>query len=225
MTILSQRCILNMMKPTVLAGIAVGLSLLSLFLSVMLWQQSSLSFSDDSGSIAVADEEASKIAKLSTAVADLVNRVTKLEQQPSSSVSAGTASEAASPQPVVAQTPPVSRAVNEIIYLGSASTTSRDWTESGVEIVLNSNNYPVGTKMKFEAGLSIIGGEAWARIKNKTTGAIIAVSEVSHNTSTTTWKGSPAFAMHSGSYTYVVELRSTSGETVNMSGSRLILDE
>lgn len=107
------------------------------------------------------------------------------------------------------------------IYFGSASTTSTSWTETGLETSLYSNHYPSTVKLYFEAGLSIIGGEAWARLKNKTTGAVIATSEVSHNTSTVTWKYSSSFKMHSGNNIYVVELKSTSGETASLSGARL----
>ena len=113
----------------------------------------------------------------------------------------------------------------QVLYLGSASTTERDWTETGAQVWLNSANYPAGVNAVFEAGLSIIGGEAWARLKNKTTGAIISASEVFHNNSTVSWKGSGAFKLHSGNNLYVVELKSTSGETANLSGSRLQLSQ
>ncbi|MDP4031206.1 MAG: hypothetical protein Q8P47_02870, partial [Candidatus Beckwithbacteria bacterium] len=101
----------------------------------------------------------------------------------------------------------------------------RNWTETGAQVQLNSANYPAGVNAVFEAGLSIIGGEAWARLKNKTTGAIISVSEVSHNNSAVAWKGSGAFKLHSGNNLYVVEIKSSSGETANLSGSRLQLSQ
>jgi len=113
----------------------------------------------------------------------------------------------------------------QVLYLGSASTTERDWTETGAQVWLNSANYPAGVNAVFEAGLSIIGGEAWARLKNKTTGAIISASEVFHNNSTVSWKGSGAFKLHPGNNLYVVELKSTSGETANLAGSRLQLSQ
>lgn len=113
----------------------------------------------------------------------------------------------------------------ETLYLGSASTTSRDWNETGLEIGVNSAHYPTGVTVKLEASVSIIGGEAWVRLKNKTTGAVISLSEISHNTSAATWKLSPSFALHSGGYTYVLEARSTSGETADISGARLIIEK
>lgn len=112
----------------------------------------------------------------------------------------------------------------ETLYLGSTATNNRDWSETGLEIGINSAHYPPGVMVKLEASLSIIGGEAWVRLKNKSTGAVISLSEISHNTNKATWKLSPSFALHSGGYTYVLEARSTSGETANISGARMIIE-
>lgn len=112
----------------------------------------------------------------------------------------------------------------ETLFLGSASTNNREWSETGLEIGINSAHYPQGVTVKLESSLSIIGGEAWVRLKNKSTGAIISISEISHNTNVATWKLSPSFALHTGGYTYVLEARSSSGETANISGARLIIE-
>ncbi len=137
---------------------------------------------------------------------------------------------ASSPQPQADQAPVEAQAVKtvfqtQVLYLGSGSTTERDWTETGAQIWLNSASYPSGVQAVFEAGLSIMGGEAWARLKNKTTGAIISVSEVFHNSSLVTWKGSGSFKLHPGNNLYVVEIKSSSGETANLAGSRLQLSQ
>ena len=112
----------------------------------------------------------------------------------------------------------------ETLFLGSASTNSREWSETGLEIGINSAHYPQGVTVKLESSLSIIGGEAWVRLKNKSTGAVISLSEISNNTSAASWKLSPSFALHTGGYTYVLEARSTSGETANISGARIIIE-
>lgn len=113
----------------------------------------------------------------------------------------------------------------QVLYLGSGSTTEREWTETGAQVWLNSGSYPSDVRAVLEAGLSIIGGEAWARLKNKTTGAIISASEVFHNNNTITWKGSEPFKLHPGNNLYVVEIKSSSGETANLSGSRVQLSQ
>ncbi len=84
----------------------------------------------------------------------------------------------------------------ETLYLGSASTNNREWSETGLELGINSAHYPAGVTVKLEASLSIIGGEAWVRLKNKSTGAVIPLSEISNNTSSANWKLSPSFALH-----------------------------
>ena len=111
----------------------------------------------------------------------------------------------------------------QTIYLGSASTNQRDWTETGQQVTINSADYPSDVSATFEAGLSIVGGEAWARLKNKTTGAVMSVTEVFHNSPTITWKTSPGFKLHTGNYTYVVELKSSSGEAANLAGARIVI--
>lgn len=109
------------------------------------------------------------------------------------------------------------------IYLGSAATTITEWTETSVTIQLNSNDYPSEVKAVFEAQLSIVNGEAWTRLKNKTTGAIMQVTEIFNNSNTATWKSSPGFKLHNGTNTYVIELKSTTGEQATLSGARLKL--
>ena len=109
------------------------------------------------------------------------------------------------------------------IYLGSASTTKTEWTETSAVIQLKSSDYPAEVKAVFEGQLSIVNGEAWARLKNKTSGAIMQITEIFNNSNTATWKNSPAFKLHSGTNTYVIELMSTSSEQANLSGARLKL--
>lgn len=112
----------------------------------------------------------------------------------------------------------------ETIYLGSTTIQNREWTETGLEVGINSAQYPSDVTAKLEAGTSIIGGEVWVRLKNKSTGAVITVSEISNNSSSITWKTSPGFKLHSGGYTYVLEARSSSGEIGNISGARIIVE-
>ncbi|MCB9813561.1 MAG: hypothetical protein H6772_04105 [Pseudomonadales bacterium] len=111
------------------------------------------------------------------------------------------------------------------IYIGSASTNNNVWTDSGVEVNLDSNDYPSYINAVFEVGISIVSGEASARLVNKTTGSIMAITEVAHSSSNTTWKTSPKFKLHPGNNTYSLQIRSSSSETANFSGSRIVLDK
>jgi len=165
------------------------------------------------------------LAALQATISGLLKRLEILEAEQGMVPSPQPEADRPVAEAVVSQSAPKTVFQTQVLYLGSASTTERDWTETGAQVWLNSANYPAGVNAVFEAGLSIIGGEAWARLKNKTTGAIISASEVFHNNSTVSWKGSGAFKLHSGNNLYVVELKSTSGETANLSGSRLQLSQ
>lgn len=140
-----------------------------------------------------------------------------LEPSPEPSVSPSPAPSLASSPTVTVQWQP------QNIYLGSATTTKTEWTETSTAIQLNSSDYPTEVKAVFEAQLSIVNGEAWARLKNKTSGAIMQVTEIYNNSNIAAWKSSPAFKLHNGTNTYVIELKSTTGEQANLSGARLKL--
>jgi len=113
----------------------------------------------------------------------------------------------------------------QVLTLGSANTTSLAWSPTGLEITINSADYPTSVMAYFEAGLNCVNGIASARITNKTTGAIISLSEVSNNTNTITWKRSAGFKLHPGNNNYVVELRSSGGEVVYLSSSRIVIEK
>ena len=160
-----------------------------------------------------------------TAKASLVPSPSSVTTSPSSSlVPSPSPSPIPSPSPSSVFTPAATvQWQPQNIYLGSASTVKTEWTETSAAIQLNSSDYPAEVKAVFEAQLSIVNGEAWARLKNKTSGAIMQVTEIFNNSNTATWKNSPAFKLHSGTNSYVIELMSTSSEQANLSGARLKL--
>jgi len=160
------------------------------------------------------------VAALQATMAALLQRLEVLEAGQSTEPLPASSPQI-SPEPLVAK--PVFQ--TQVLYLGSGNTIERIWTETAAQLWLNSANYPSGVQAVFEAGLSIIGGEAWARLKNKTTGAVIFISEVSHNNNTVVWKTAPAFKLHPGNNLYVVEIKSSSGETANLAGSRIQLSQ
>lgn len=213
-----------MNKLQFLAMSALVLSIVSLAGMGFLYLQEKSVDSEDFAEIVQvtpSENDATKkeVAQLTEKITSLEEKVTELETSIAESSTITSRNSAKST--VAKSTPTTSKA--EIIYLGAGSTDKREWTESGIEIALNSSSYPAGTQLKFEAGLAITSGEVWARLKNKTTGAIINVSEVYNNSGTTTWKGSAPFTIHPGNNTYVIELRTTSGELGTMQGSRLIV--
>ena len=152
------------------------------------------------------------------------DKIAELKEQ-LDEISGAVATLAADPKTItktVTQTVSTNSTKEYIIYLGSGSTTSRDWVEmEGTKTTINTANYPTIKNMEFQASLKIVGGEARARLKNKTTGAIYHVSEVMHNSSNTTWVSQTGLPLHGGNNEYIVELRSTSGELAQLEGARV----
>lgn len=127
--------------------------------------------------------------------------------------------------PVIIQAAPSqtqSSAKEILIYLGSGSTNNRDWTDIPAALAtLNTNNYQKIKAVYFEAALSIIGGEAHARLINQTTGGVLYDSEIFNNTYVSQWKTSTPISLPMGDGQYMVQLKSSSGEMANLDGSRL----
>ncbi len=175
----------------------------------------SISTQEKSESTPLADPEL--VATEADKIADLKEQLDE--------ISGVVATLTAEPQTItktITQTVSSSSAKEYVIYLGSGSTTSRDWAEvEGTKTTIDTANYPAINNVEFQASLKILGGEVRARLKNKTTGGIFYDSAVMHNSSTTTWVSRTGLSLRGGSNEYVVELRSTSGELAQLEGARL----
>jgi hypothetical protein len=122
------------------------------------------------------------------------------------------------------KTTPTTTATAATLFLGSGSTINRDWTTiPGASVSFKTSEYPGLSNARFEAALGIVGGEAQARLIEKSTGAILDITTVFNNTDTSTWKYSPVFSLSAGDHELVVQLRSTSGEVARLEGARLTL--
>src|SRR3989338_4075980 len=171
---------------------------------------------NDSSFVDLAAEQTAQsriIQHMQDVVASLSAQVTATGKQPASVIkSGGTTTQA------------MVGLKEQSIYIGSGSSTKTDWTDLDATIFeLNTTNYPGLEGASFEATLSVVGGEASARVRNKTTDQIITASEVSHNTSVSTQKLSGSFTLTGGSNVYVVQLRSSSNETAVLHSARLKL--
>jgi hypothetical protein len=108
------------------------------------------------------------------------------------------------------------------IFLGSGSTLNREWTDiTSADAVIDAQKYGKIKEVRFEAALSIVGGEAHARLVNKTTNNTYVNSEVVNNTSESLWKTSSPLTLHNGSAEYFVQVYSTSGERASLDGARI----
>ena len=109
-----------------------------------------------------------------------------------------------------------------LLYMGTGRTTSRDWTTiDSAAVMLDTSFYGKIKEIRFEAALSILSGEVYARLINKDTGAIYYESQVSHNQSTSEWKTSSAVNLPRGKYNYAVQLRSSNNDEAKLDGARL----
>lgn len=108
-----------------------------------------------------------------------------------------------------------------MVYLGEGWTLSREWTTiQPTTITLDTKKYPGMSAVYFESALSTKGGEAYAQLIESSTGAIISSPQLMNNTIDPTWK-SMKVNLLPGSHSYVVQLRSSSGEQATLSGARL----
>src|SRR5579859_117206 len=108
------------------------------------------------------------------------------------------------------------------IFLGSGSTYSRDWVAIPSAVAnFDPSSYSKIKSIYFEAALSIVGGEAHARLVNLTTGGVFYSSELSNNTSVSKWSSAGPLYLQSGNNQYEVQLKSTSGEKASLDGARL----
>jgi hypothetical protein len=111
-----------------------------------------------------------------------------------------------------------------IVFMGTGQTNNRDWTNiTSAATTINTANYGQLKAVYFEAALSIIGGEAHARIANQTTGQPLYQTEVFNNTSSADWITSASFIPAAGQNSYIVQMRSSSGEMAILNGARVHL--
>ena len=108
------------------------------------------------------------------------------------------------------------------IPLGSGSISNTEWADvQSAQATVNSDRYGEVVNVYFEASLQAINGTVEARILDKTTSEVIHESNISHNTSEYAWKSSKPFLIGPGGKTFIVQMKSSTGETVEMSQARL----
>ena len=108
------------------------------------------------------------------------------------------------------------------IPLGSGNTSNTEWADvPSAQATINSDRYGEIVSIYFEASLSAINGTIEARILDKTSSEVITESNISHNTSEYVWRSSKPFSVGPGGKTYIVQMKSSTGEVVEMSQARL----
>ena len=100
------------------------------------------------------------------------------------------------------------------IPLGSGSTHSTEWVDTGAQAYVDASIYPRLKEVYLQATLRANSGTAFVRI---------GAAEISHNTPTSTFKISNSFQLGNGNRLYVVQIRSENGQEVFVENARLRL--
>jgi hypothetical protein len=149
------------------------------------------------------------LSQLQTQLSSLQNTVTSLQKQTGAKTTSTTI---------------VKGSTEAVLFMGSGSTTSLDWiTLPSTTLLVAPQNYGLLRDVRFEAGLSIEGGIAEARLIDATTGAVFYDSTLRYGQNTTLWQTSSSLHIPSQPGTYAVQLRSSSGELAKLDGARLKL--
>jgi hypothetical protein len=166
---------------------------------------------ETTGSSKLSASVSSQIQKVESEVTQLDARLDKIELTKSAPVQ--------TKQVTVNQT---SGAKEAVIFLGSGQTYNREWTDVlGTNTTINTQNYTKIKAVYFEANIAIEGGEAFARLVNKTTGGIYFDSEVKNNMNIARWITAGPLYLSPASNEYEVQIRSSSGELAQLQGARI----
>lgn len=111
------------------------------------------------------------------------------------------------------------------IPLGSGgSSGDRNYiTMPTFQVPINPSNYPGYTSMQLEVNMGLIQsvGSANAQLFNTTSNSAVANSQVSTVASPYAWVISTGFTLPAGNNTYVLQLQSTQGYTINAQNARI----
>lgn len=120
---------------------------------------------------------------------------------------------------------PTSAVTSEVfIPLGSGSTSSTEWVDTGAQAYVDTSIYPrLRDEVYLQASLKSNSGVVFARLVQRNEGGVIGSSEISHNTPVSTFKTSASFSLSEGNKLYMVQVRSETGQEVFMENARLRL--
>ncbi|MFC1653289.1 hypothetical protein ACFL1M_00385 [Patescibacteria group bacterium] len=108
------------------------------------------------------------------------------------------------------------------VPMGSGSTSKREWADvSSAQATVNSDRYGEIVSVYFEASIKSINGKVEARILDRTSSEVIHNSNISSDSTSFEWKFSKPFELGKGGKTYMVQMKSSTGELAEMNQARL----
>lgn len=130
--------------------------------------------------------------------------------------------------PAVTTAPASSTSGPRVVHIplgsGGSSASLNNYADISVtETIIDTANYPGYKNMYLEADMRIYqgNGTGFARLLNKTDGLVMLDSEVSTTSENFGLKTSGAFKITGGKKTYVVQLKSTTGYSVDLQTTRI----
>lgn len=110
-------------------------------------------------------------------------------------------------------------------YTGSGTYSSDFGTVSGYETTIDPANYPGNKQMVLETNFRIFqNGTAEVRLFNKTDGTAILNSNLSTTSQDYSTKTSSGFTLSSGSKIYTIQVKSSTGYSVDLQWARVRVD-
>ena len=122
-------------------------------------------------------------------------------------------------------TPAPSKKSPVYIPLGAGGTADdRNYLSmNGYQVAINTTDYPGYTNMQLEVTMNLneAVGTANARLYNKTDSSAVSSSNVSTTATSATLLSSGGFTIPTGSKTYVLQVQTTQGYTLNLQSARI----
>jgi hypothetical protein len=129
------------------------------------------------------------------------------------------------------QTTPPTNSGPKIAYIpigygGSGASSSDFVSVSGQEVIIDPSSYPGYKQMVLEANFRVFqgNGTGYVRLFNKTDGTSITSSQISTTSQDYSTQASSGFSLPSGSKTYDVQVKSTTGYSVDLQLAHIRVD-
>ena len=110
-----------------------------------------------------------------------------------------------------------------LIPLGSGSTSSTEWSDTGAQAYIDTTVYRNIEAAYFQASMRANSGRVFARLLQKNESAVVPGSEIEHNTPQSGFIGSGEILLSAGNKLYVVQVRSGNGQEAFVENARVRL--
>lgn len=108
------------------------------------------------------------------------------------------------------------------VPMGTGSTNKTEWSDVlSLQATINGDRYGQIVAVYFEASMRAVNGKVEARLLDRTSASVMHESNIELQGNEYAWVISKPFAVTPGGKTFMVQMRSSSGEEVSINGARL----